>query len=102
MGPFETHLRAVGAGSTGARAAKAEAQLSHARPADRVAPVRGDLGERRQHEVAVAEFSMGHNRPRPVPGAFRPEDDVEIEHAWAPAAGAAPAEIVLDPLERVE
>src|SRR3954452_24512068 len=74
-------------------------ELAHGRAARRVAPVRGHLRERAQHEVAPTKGGMRHDRPRPAPDTAGPEDDVEIEHARAPAAPGAAAEGALDRLE---
>ena len=38
-------------------------------PVERVAPARGELGERLEHEAALAKFGMGDDRPGPAPGA---------------------------------
>src|SRR6185295_10854538 len=59
--------------------------VNRARSWRTVAPVRRDLGERFEDEVPLAECGVGNDRARAAPGALRPQDDVEVEHARSPA-----------------
>src|SRR5688500_10719087 len=95
------HLGAAPGGVNRSALSQPKQQLPNAESAHWVAPAGRNLGERREHEPAAAELGMGKGR-QAAPAALRPEDDVEVEHARAPAAAAAPAEVALDALERVE
>src|SRR5438477_2941043 len=65
-------------------------------------PGRGDRGEGLEDEAALAELRMGDSQaPRAEPPAA-PQDDVEVEHAWAPALARAPSELVFDRLEAAQ
>ncbi len=64
------------------------------------APIGRDLRERAQHEGALGKGGMGNEKAAAGEAPSRPQDDVEIEHAWSPAAAGAPAEAALDALER--
>src|SRR4051812_22599930 len=74
-------------------------ELADGAAAQGVAPTGNDLGQRREHEEALPEAWMRDEWARPAPGTFRPEDDVEIEHARPPAFPGAAAEAALHRLE---
>src|SRR4051794_41927079 len=83
----------------GARRGQPRQQLADRGAGQRVAPGGRDLGEQPEHEGAGAEGGMGNDRSGSAPGAFGPEDDVEVEHARPPAAAGAPAETAFDRLQ---
>jgi hypothetical protein len=66
------------------------------------APAGGDRGEGLEDEAAPFELGVRDGEPARAPLAPAPQDEIEVEHAWRPAAAAAAAEIALDRLERVE
>src|SRR3546814_13338388 len=71
-----------------------------------MAPARGDFCGGGKNEDARRHGAMGHRQmPRRLPaqsarpGPAGPEDDVEIEHPWPPAADGATPELALDLLQ---
>src|SRR5262245_33198068 len=58
--------------------------------------------KRLKHETAICEVGMGNDEAARSELAAAPQCNVEIEHAWTPAAAAPPAEISLDPFEALE
>jgi len=69
----------------------------------RVAPARGDAGGGGEDETAPAVVRVGDLQPgaagAAAPAPSFPQDDVEIEHAGAPALAGAAAVSAFDPLE---
>src|SRR4051812_38992776 len=80
-------------------APEAGEQLTRGAAADRIPPVRGQLGQRLEHEGAVAKAGVGDDQARRLERPSGPEDDVEVEDAWPPSPAGAAAEASLDRLE---
>jgi hypothetical protein len=59
-------------------------------------PAGGDRGERLEDEAASGDLRVGNRELPRAPSAAAPQDNVEVEHAGAPAAAGAAAEIPLD------
>ncbi len=83
------------------RAGKAMGELAGAKPALQP-PARRNRGERRNHEGPLRRRWVRDGEGARSPPATAPGDDVEVEHAVAPAAAGAAAEVALDPLERLQ
>jgi len=62
-------------------------------------PARSDRSERVENEASTGELGVGDRQaPRAEP-ATAPQSDVEIQHAWSPAATATASEFALDALQ---
>jgi hypothetical protein len=69
-------------------------------------PVGRDLGERRQHEMALVKAQVRHGKTRPSTPRRAPRQHlpaigqkVEIKHPVTPAAARTPTECTLDGLQ---
>ena len=77
-------------------------QLPDGRAADRVGPVGRELDQRLENEAADTKRRMRDDKAGALPTTSRPQDDVEIEHARAPAAPATPASYGSPPIDRAD
>src|SRR5262245_30489188 len=77
-------------------------QFSYRSPRDRVLPVRGNLGERFQHEAAVTKTWVWHHEVGFVRDEVAVQDQVEIESARRTRVGALTAELSFDIKEGLE
>ena len=83
-------------------ASATEARGSVADSPARDRPVRRDLCQRHEHEGSVEELGMGQGQPIGRQRDVVIVDDVDVDHARAPALGGNPAELDLEPLDPVE
>jgi hypothetical protein len=77
-------------------------QLSYRSPRDRVVPVRRNLGERFQHEGAVAKTRVWHHEVTFIHDEVAVQDQVEIESARRTRVRALTAELSFDINQGVE
>src|SRR5688572_2963418 len=77
-------------------------QLRNSLPADRIAPLRRNLGQRREHEPPFAEAWMRDEQPGLVHHGVPVQDEIEIQRARRAAVGARAAEVLFDGEELLE
>ena len=73
--------------------------VSQAKTGFRIAPAWCDLGRGGQDETALAEEPVRDCQVARSPLPATPQDDIDVEHPGAPAAGAAAAEVLFDALD---
>ena len=78
-------------------------QLLHRSPGHGIAPVRRDLGQRLQHEPALAKSRMRHDeRRRLVDDRVAIENQIQIQRPWRTRKRPLSPEISFDGEQRVE
>ncbi len=62
-------------------------------------PAWRDFLKRIEREATLDQTGVGDGKRSARPAAAGPEQDIEVQHAHAPAATAPPSELTLDPFE---
>ena len=71
-------------------------------PGDRILHVRGNFGERLEHESPLAEARVRHDQPGLVDGGITEEHEVEIQAARCIQVGTLATPLVFDGQQRFE
>ena len=85
-----------------ARLRKAEGELPYGEASDRMPPLRRDGAQRFKHKSAIGQCRVRHGQAFASHRSTRPQQQIEIQRARAPAAVAAPVEGALDGLKLVQ